>query len=420
MLKSKNEFILIELIDVPERYRKNVGDLTDLKDSITSMGLINPITILEADAGRFTLLAGERRLKSYTELGFKEIPCTIYTHLTELDMHYIELDENYQRENFSYSEEVALKKKIYEMEKKHNPKTSIRSLATKLDINRQTLNTDIKLAEAIEFMPTLADCKNKHEALKKYDQFEAEVAQQVYHQRMKIKADAEDDGMKNVLDVLFKVGDATEGIKKQKDMSYQLVELDPPYGIEYDKLTQDEMRKKTFTGWKRKEFMETMPIILAESFRILKTNGWLLLWFSMRYYADLTKMLDEVGFRYDATPIVWNKSTGRSNSPRTMFNQSCEFCLYARKGNASLLKKGHPIVFTHKVEHDSMHATPKPISMYEELFECFVMEGAKAYSAYLGSGNIILGGLKRDIMVTGYDLYEENKQNFLIKSKKVL
>lgn len=418
MLKSKATNLKIADISVGKRERSKLGDLTELKESIKELGLINPITVLQVE-DKYTLLAGARRLQACIELNLDTISATIYENLDSIDKLYIELDENYQRLEFTYAEEVALKKRIYEMEKKINPKTSIRKLADKLDTNRESLSVDIQLAEAIEFMPELAKCKNKHEALKKFDLFEAEVAKKVLNKKMTDQLKTKPNEKLTILNSLYIVGDSLKLLPKEKTLEYSVVELDPPYGIEYEKLTKDGYVKKYFDGWNKKEFLTYMPLVLKESFRILKANGWLLLWFSMRYYSDLIKMLSEIGFKFDATPIIWNKTNGRSNSPRTLFNQSVEFCFYARKGSPSLQIKGHPIIFTHKVELNEIHATPKPISLYEELLETFAVPGSKIFSGFLGSGNIIHAAYNKGLMCKGIDKFEENKNNFLMKGKKL-
>lgn len=58
-------------IIVGERFRKDYGDLSELKHSIKTHGLINPITCCLLD-GQYTLVAGGRRLQALTELGETE------------------------------------------------------------------------------------------------------------------------------------------------------------------------------------------------------------------------------------------------------------------------------------------------------------------------------------------------------------
>ena len=57
----------INLIKIkPNRQRKDLGDLSELKGSLLQVGLINPIVVEPAeDPGYFYLLAGERRFPSW-------------------------------------------------------------------------------------------------------------------------------------------------------------------------------------------------------------------------------------------------------------------------------------------------------------------------------------------------------------------
>ncbi len=54
------------------RLRKELGELEDLKKSITDLGLLNPI-IIRAVEGHFEVVAGHRRYVCCLELGWTEL-----------------------------------------------------------------------------------------------------------------------------------------------------------------------------------------------------------------------------------------------------------------------------------------------------------------------------------------------------------
>src|SRR3546814_1138787 len=62
----------VDSILVADRYRKDLCDLSDLKQSIVNIRILNPITVTEYYGG-YKLLAGERRLTAFKELGFAQI-----------------------------------------------------------------------------------------------------------------------------------------------------------------------------------------------------------------------------------------------------------------------------------------------------------------------------------------------------------
>ena len=68
--------IRIDEIKIPERVRKDFGDLKNLAESIRRYGLINPITVMASDDG-YILIAGFRRLNAMKFLGNDTIPATV-------------------------------------------------------------------------------------------------------------------------------------------------------------------------------------------------------------------------------------------------------------------------------------------------------------------------------------------------------
>ena len=77
----------------------------DLKASIKSKGLIQPITVREVN-GEYELIAGERRLRACQELGLETVPIYILTVDKDVDMMELALIENLQRDNLNPLEEA--------------------------------------------------------------------------------------------------------------------------------------------------------------------------------------------------------------------------------------------------------------------------------------------------------------------------
>ena len=90
----------IEKIKVKKCVRKDLGNLSDLKDSLRTYGLLNPITI----NSKYELIAGERRLTAAKEIGWTNINANIVDNLTEIEQLEIEIEENNQRKEFTEEE----------------------------------------------------------------------------------------------------------------------------------------------------------------------------------------------------------------------------------------------------------------------------------------------------------------------------
>lgn len=86
----------------PDRQRKNAKADEALLSSIQSQGLLNPI-IVHKD---LTLVAGERRLDAFRQLGRTHIPARLFEDLTPRAAHLVELQENLARKQLTWQEEA--------------------------------------------------------------------------------------------------------------------------------------------------------------------------------------------------------------------------------------------------------------------------------------------------------------------------
>ena len=87
------------------RQEFNIEELNELKESLSASGLLQPITVRRR-AGRdgFELIAGERRLRAASALGWKEIPAII-KEIDDRTLLTLALVENLQRADLNPIEE---------------------------------------------------------------------------------------------------------------------------------------------------------------------------------------------------------------------------------------------------------------------------------------------------------------------------
>src|ERR1019366_4051088 len=101
----------IEQIQIGFRYRKDLGDLRPLVDSIAEVGLLHPVVV--TPEGR--LIAGQRRLEACRLLRWTDVPVTV------VDLYQAargEAHENFVRKDLLPSEIVALKRAIEPLERR--------------------------------------------------------------------------------------------------------------------------------------------------------------------------------------------------------------------------------------------------------------------------------------------------------------
>ncbi|NNJ94953.1 MAG: ParB/RepB/Spo0J family partition protein [Halobacteria archaeon] len=93
--------------------------LQDLADSISAQGVLQPIVVRAAGAGKYEIIAGERRWRAAQLAGLHEIPA-IVREVEDRAAIAIALIENIQRENLNPLEEArALDRLIREFELTH-------------------------------------------------------------------------------------------------------------------------------------------------------------------------------------------------------------------------------------------------------------------------------------------------------------
>ena len=97
----------------PNQPRRALGDLSDLALSIQEHGLLNPIIVEAATAGRYRILAGERRFSACRSLGRETVICIVRT-VEEQNRLALQLIENMHRKDLSPVEEAQGLRRLME------------------------------------------------------------------------------------------------------------------------------------------------------------------------------------------------------------------------------------------------------------------------------------------------------------------
>lgn len=104
----------INKVTVGKRIRKDYGDITSLADDIQDKGLINP-PVVTPD---YELIAGERRMKAMQKLDYKQIEVRVMSVEDYEHQLKIEISENEERKEFTYSEKMDYAQQLERIEAK--------------------------------------------------------------------------------------------------------------------------------------------------------------------------------------------------------------------------------------------------------------------------------------------------------------
>ncbi len=101
------KYVSIEEVEPnPNQPRTNMGDIDELKASILTKGVLEPILVRpQDDDGKYQIISGERRFRAALEAGLDEIP-VVEISATDAEVLEIALVENLQRKDLTPFEEA--------------------------------------------------------------------------------------------------------------------------------------------------------------------------------------------------------------------------------------------------------------------------------------------------------------------------
>lgn len=445
-------------IEVGERYRKDYGDLSDLIHSIKTNGLINPITVNQT-GDTYLLVAGGRRLEAVKQLGQEEVLVRIFTKaMSELDLRILELAENLQRKEMTWSEQNSLQREIHRLQQEKygvampggvglsaELKEQLRAdgaalvdgqkevgpvggwrmedTAAMLGVSKSQVQNSIQMADKFDkYKDILGDPSNyktENDARKAIKVVEETMIRAELAKRAAKKA-GESSLMGQISDA-YHIGDALEGLEGIEAGSINFAEVDPPYSINLGAVKRDNECEE-YNEIPAGEFIILHSKVMRELYRILKDDSFAIYWFGIEPWLEtLYGLAKDAGFRLTRIPLIWVKPNGQSLNPDRNLANSYETALILKKGDPILAKPGRTNVFSYTptAPNKKYHPTQKPMELYEDIYQTFSFEGAKCVSPFLGSGMSVLGAISSRRSCFGWDLSDKFRGGYLQAANEI-
>ena len=168
--EAKLVYISVDKLEPhPDNPRKDLGDLTELADSIKAKGIMQNLTVVPFKsrtnpkfngAGRYTVIIGHRRLGAAKLAGLTELPCVI-TEMSEQEQVATMLLENMQRSDLTAYEQAQGFQMMIDFG------DSIDGIAEKTGFSQSTVRRRLKMAELNQ--DTLKKVSDRQLSLKDFD-----------------------------------------------------------------------------------------------------------------------------------------------------------------------------------------------------------------------------------------------------------
>lgn len=329
------------------RWRKEMGDVADLAESLKVHGQLQPIVITED----FELIAGGRRLAACLFLQ-REIDCIKCNAKTSLELRELEAEENLKRKDFTPAESLLALRELHTLRQEVHGKAEAgaaggwgaKETAEELGKSKSSVAEDLALAEVVVQHPELKECKNKSEirrAAKAIKRVEERVERLAVYEKKAAETER----------LFFAHADCRDWMKTLEANSMDLLLTDPPYGIDVnDKaigIGGHTRMKSTTAGFQYEDKEEyAFPVIASiaeESARIAKPTAHAFVFCAPEHFTRVSDIFRSHGWSPWVRPLIWiKKTTGQNNNPH-MWPSSCyEMIMYARMPEAKFILEGKP------------------------------------------------------------------------------
>ena len=395
-------------IKVGERMRKTFDGIEELAESIRIHGQIEPIVLDEGN----NLIAGERRLKAHHLLKMTTIKVSYLNDLTMLQKKEIELEENIQRKNFTWQEEVAAKLQLHKIkqeihgaasqgfsEAQNKEKWQLKDTATALGESLGTVSMDIQLARGMSAFPELIKEKSKTAAFKILKQKQLRILNEEMAKRIR--------GTTAISNPDIILGNCLDEMQKMEAESVDLILTDPPYGIDVDNAHTYKRMTVKDVDFNDTHFdtFDLLDKAFKEMFRVLKNNRHAYVFFAIDKYAAVLRLLLKHGFDVHPIPLIWDKGSGSYPSQMTSYVHSYEPFLHCSKGDRKLNGTPRDVFEVKRVPSGTkIHPTQKPTELLRDLIGFSSNPGELVLDPFAGSGSTIVAAKETQRRAIGIEL----------------
>lgn len=403
-----------------ERQRRELRNIEELAESIHRLGLIHPIVITEDNV----LVAGERRLTAVRSLGWTHIPTQLATDLDRLTLHAIELEENVKRVDITWQEKALAMDQYMELRRQQEGVISQENVAKELGLSRSEVTKNLAVAQAL---------KTGNERIAKADKFSTAL-NIVERENSRKQASAIERIGATVAEVVSLPDEEPPVVEGKKvpllnedfhewaaaysGQPFNFIHCDFPYGVGMHKSDQGAGQEYGAYADSPDVYWNLLGTLAMSMSNVVAESAHLMFWFSMDYYTETKKLLEDMGWKVNPFPLIWLKSdnTGiipdANRGPRRIY----ETAFFASRGDRKIVQ-AKSNAYAYPGREKSIHMNQKPVVMLKHFMGMFVDEysfvldptagsaGALKAAEALGAGRVLGLEKDREFFTRSYEAY---------------
>lgn len=451
-----------------DRFRQHYPDIDELAESIATLGLIQPLAVDTTNR----LLAGGRRYTAIRQLIANgrlpldyEVPVYVRTDLNGTDddevvARELELEENLQRNDMTWQENVLSIKRLHELRARRarqSGATWSNAMTGKLfGQSRCAVDQAIRIATAIEAGDVeVATAEHATAALQVLLKRRLDEVERLRNERLRLLSEKaklaaqerraggtpqriyaevqdgvifDDDGQCVAVAETPPVADRVArydaacariqhvacGIAHVLSMPANSLDglyFDPPYGIDDANLTMKHI-DVTRAEHNRDENIALFRPFLEAVWHALRPASYAVFWCDIEHFTTHVQLATELGFRVQRWALWAKKPIAANGAAAYNTTKDYENAVVIAKPGATLVTRRPtsevPWRWTDGEAARYVHPFAKPFSAHEHILRTYWAPGARIHDMTCGEGSGVIAGLQLGYDMTGTDIVEEH------------
>lgn len=398
--------------DDKERFREDLDPSTvaELAESFKTIGQLNPIIIDRNNK----LVAGRRRIEAAKQLGWETIRADYWEDLDPLSQKIVEYDENSKRKDLTWQENAHAIAEIHRLKvEKEGKNWTATDTARTLGISLGKVSEDLTLASALDNQKVAARPSRRGalDTLKR--ERELVLVRELARRR------ATGIGILHAnISTTFTGGiiyraDCREVLREIADNSIDLIIIDPPWGIDFDKAAQWSKSWISSYDDSPNEVNTMLTEVFPELYRVLRPSCHLYAFFPIQAAEWWVKLMTQSGFGVRQRPLIWFKTGQPSISDVYMsFLPAYESILWAYKPGQGdvrrLFARPVPEAQGWPRQPGLWHENEKPVEMLDRWIESSSEINEVVLDVFCGGGSTLASAFALGRYFIGVEVDDSN------------